>query len=78
MVEQIVNTNKKKLSLLTNLEANKPTKVRIVCYDPYKKGAIYMDRWKTINGKETLETRLPQSPEKLMVRIIPENNNLNV
>ncbi len=78
MVEQIVNTNQKKLSLLTHLEADKPTKVRIVCYDPYKKGAIYMDRWKTINGKETLETRLPQSPEKLMVRIIPENNNLNV
>lgn len=37
-----------------------------------------MDRWKTIKGNEILETRLPQSPKKLMVRVIPESSNLKV
>ncbi len=73
MIEQIINSNKKKFNLVTELYAYNPTKVRLIVYNPYKKGAIYMDRWKTINGSETLETRLPTSPKRLMVKVIPEN-----
>lgn len=78
MIEQIVNTNNEKFNLITKLYADVPTKVRLVCYDPFKKGATYMDRWKTIKGEEVLETRLPTSPKKLMVKIIPENPSLKV
>ena len=78
MIEQIVNTNKKKFNLVTELYASSPTKVRLVAFDPYKKGAIYMDRWKTIDGNEKLELRLPQSPKRLMVRIMPESSDLEV
>ena len=78
MVEQIVNTNKEKFNLVIKLESSVPSKMELICYDPFKKGTVYMDRWKTIKGKENIEVRLPQSPEKLMVKIIADSKDLKI
>jgi len=70
MLKYKANTNKKKTNLLLGIEVKRPLKVRIQAIDPYKKGAVYMDRWQTIEGRKDFEIRLPQSPKDLMVRII--------
>lgn len=74
MIEKLINSNKQKFNLITHLYSDVPSKVRLIVYDPYKKGAIYMDRWKTIKGSETLETRLPTSPKRLKVKVMPLDN----
>tara|TARA_R110000751_G_scaffold90890_3_gene178232 strand:- start:2738 stop:3508 length:771 start_codon:yes stop_codon:yes gene_type:complete len=75
MIKKLVNTNYKTTNVVVNISVQKPTKVRLLAFDPYKKGAIYIDRWKTINKTEELEIRLPKSPKHLQIVLKPESAN---
>lgn len=44
-------------------------KVRIRAVDPYKKGAVYIDRIATVDSQKDFEIRLPQSPDKLLIMV---------
>jgi hypothetical protein len=41
--------------------------------DPYKRGALYYDRYVTATGHEDFEIRLPQSPKELLVKVSSPN-----
>lgn len=75
MIKKLLNTNNKTTNVVVNISVAKPTKVRLLAHDPYKKGAIYIDRWKTISKNEDLEIRLPKSPKHLMVLVKPESTH---
>ena len=69
MLEYFANTNRKPANIKVNVAVKHPMKVKIRAIDPYKKGAVYLDRWATIEGSEDFEIRLPQSPDKLMIKV---------
>jgi hypothetical protein len=70
MEEYIAYTNRKPANLVVNLSTPRQTKVRIRAIDPSKLGAMYMDREATVNGRKKFEIRLPQSPEKLLIKVV--------
>ena len=54
------------------------TKIRIRAIDPNKLGAMYMDREATVDGNKSFEIRLPQSPEKLLIKVSAERGSVKV
>lgn len=70
MQQFFANTKRLPTNILVGLRCNTPTKVRIRAIDPYKKGAVYIDRISDVSGSKDFEIRLPQSPEKLLIKIM--------
>jgi len=70
MLQYFANTNHEPTNIKLSLKTARPMKVKIRAIDPYKRGAVYLDRWSTVNGEEDFEIRLPQSPEKLLIKVI--------
>jgi len=73
MLQFFANTDRKPSNIKLSLKAAKPTKVKIRAIDPYKRGAVYLDRWAIVDGEKDFEIRLPQSPEKLLIKVIIPN-----
>jgi hypothetical protein len=69
----IVDTNNKPTNVKVGLYSPTKTKIHIRAIDPTKLGAMYMDRYSTLEGKRNFEIRLPQSPKKLLVKINSSN-----
>lgn len=72
MKQFFANTDRKPSNILVSVSTPRPTKIHIRAIDPYKKGALYLDRWNTVEGTEDFEIRLPQSPKKLLVKVWTE------
>jgi len=77
MFEYFANTDRKATNIKVSVAVKKPLKVRIIATDPYKRGAVYLDRWATIEDFQDFEIRLPQSPEKLSIKILAPQANGN-
>jgi hypothetical protein len=77
MQQFFANTDRKPTNIIVDLYSSKPTKVRIRAIDPYKYGAIYIDRIATFNGEKSFEIRLPQSPKKLLIKIMEVGQGAN-
>ena len=77
MLKYIANTNRKPANIKVSVAVQHPMKVRIRAIDPHKKGAVYLDRWATVKQAEDFEIRLPQSPEKLLIKISSPQLNGN-
>lgn len=71
MKHYYANTDRKPANVKVQVDVDRPIKVRIRAIDPYKKGAVYIDRVATVNGREDFEIRMPQSPKKLLIKVIP-------
>jgi len=83
MFEYFANTDRKPANIKVSVTVKNPMKIRIRAIDPYKKDAVYIDRWATVEGTEDFEIRLPQSPEKLLIKVFApqakgSKNALNV
>tara|TARA_R110001599_G_scaffold299838_1_gene504907 strand:- start:25 stop:789 length:765 start_codon:yes stop_codon:yes gene_type:complete len=78
MQKFLAYTNRKPTNLVVNLSAPRKTKIRITALDPKKLGAMYMDREATVEGNKSFEIRLPQSPEKLLIKIIAKQGSVKV
>lgn len=78
MIQYELKTYKKPVNVDLGLTANSPTKVKVTVLNPLRKGCVYLDRWKTINGSEDLELRLPVTPEKVLIMISPEKGNNSI
>lgn len=77
MKQFFANTNRLPANIIVGLHCSQPTKVRIRAIDPYKYGAVYIDRIATFSGDKDFEIRLPQSPNKLLIKIMDANNRNN-
>jgi hypothetical protein len=76
MLEFFANTDRKPTNIKVSVSVKYPMKIRIRAIDPYKKGALYIDRLATVEGEEDFEIRLPQSPEKLLIKVFaPQAKN---
>tara|TARA_R110000782_G_scaffold115731_1_gene205833 strand:+ start:534 stop:1298 length:765 start_codon:yes stop_codon:yes gene_type:complete len=73
MQQFFAETNRKPANIVVGLRCSSPTKIRIRAIDPYKHGAVYMDRVADISGDKNFEIRLPQSPEKLLIKVMAVN-----
>ena len=73
MTKYVAHTNRKPANIIVSLSTPRKTKVRIRAIDPSKRGAMYMDREANVEGKQQFEIRLPQSPEKLLIKIVAAN-----
>lgn len=69
MIKYFANTENKPTNILVGVSVVKPIKVRIRAIDPNKKGACYLNRFKTVQNSQDFEIRLPQSPKKLLILI---------
>jgi hypothetical protein len=74
MHQFVEKTNRKPCNVKVEVVTQRPTKVRVRAIDPHKEGALYLDRWMTVNGKQDFEIRLPQSPENLLVKVFCADN----
>ena len=70
MQQFFANTDRKATNILLGLHCAETTKVRIRAIDPYKYGAVYIDRTATFQGDKEFEIRLPQSPKKLLIKVM--------
>ena len=70
MQQFFANTDRKATNIIVELSAPTTTKVRIRAIDPYKYGAVYIDRVATFQGDKSFEIRLPQSPKKLLIKVM--------
>jgi len=70
MLQYFANTEREPVNIIVGIAVKRPMKVRIRAIDPFKRGAVYLDRWSTIQGQKDFEIRLPQSPEKLQIKIM--------
>lgn len=62
-------TNREPVNILVGLYCPQPTKIKLRAIDPYKKGAVYIDREATVSGEKEFEIRLPQSPKELLIKV---------
>lgn len=69
-----VNTNSQKCTIEIQIRTFKPETICIVIYDAAKKGMKYIDRYKTINGEETIYCRMPVSPSIATVVVYNKNS----
>jgi hypothetical protein len=69
MFKKIANTGRKPANIKVSVSVKHRMKVRIRAIDPYKNGAVYIDRLATIKDSKDFEIRLPQSPEKLLIKV---------
>jgi hypothetical protein len=75
----IANTERKPANIKVGVSVARPMKVHIRAIDPNKRGALYLDRWQTVEDQEDFEIRMPQSPEKLLITVkSPQGNTDNV
>jgi hypothetical protein len=72
-----VNTNNNKCCIELVVFSQMPQQIRIVVYDPKKKDTIYIDRYKTVNDKETFYLRLPQSPKTAVISVFSKGRGNN-
>tara|TARA_R110002020_G_scaffold44348_1_gene127976 strand:- start:1654 stop:2415 length:762 start_codon:yes stop_codon:yes gene_type:complete len=75
------NTNRKPVAIELGVATQRPTKVRVIAVDPLKKGAIYMDRVKTVEGQQDFGINLPQSPERLLIMVqsaVSDSNDIRI
>lgn len=73
MLRYTANTNKEPVCIFVGVEVSRPTKIRLLAIDPYKKGAVYIDRVKTVQDEQEFEIRLPQSPNELLISVMAQN-----
>lgn len=64
-----ITTNYAPLTLAVTLKTKVPTKLQLCVYDATDKTRKFTDRYKTINGEETLYVRMPLSPEVAVVEV---------
>lgn len=64
-----ITTNYAPLTLAVTLKTSSPTKLQLCVYDATDKTRKFTDRYKTINGEETLYVRMPLSPEVAVVEV---------
>jgi len=69
MLKFTANTNREPVCIYLGVAVKRPTKVRIRAIDPYKMGAVYIDRIATVENEKDFEIRLPQSPKELLIKI---------
>lgn len=69
MKQYFANTNREATNIVVGISCNTVTTIRIRAIDPDKKGAVYIDRESTFEGEKDFEIRLPQSPNKLLIKI---------
>ena len=77
MLKYFANTNRKPSNIRVRVKTKRPMKVKIRAIDPHKRGAVYLDRWSSVDGEKDFEVRLPQSPDKLMIKVIYPNARPN-
>lgn len=77
MKQFFADTQKKPSNILIGLSSPAETMVRIKAFDPNKFGAMYLDRLHSFSGDKEFEIRLPQSPEKLLIKVYDEKNRSN-
>ena len=70
MQQFFANTKRKPANIVVGLRCPSPAKIRIRAIDPDKKGAVYIDRVANVDGDKDFEIRLPQSPEKLLIKVM--------
>lgn len=70
-------TNRLPANILIGVHCSQPTKIRIRAIDPFKYGAVYMDRVATVSGDKDFEIRLPQSPKRLLIKVMAANGRDN-
>ena len=69
MIRKFANTRRKPANVKVGVQVRRPMKVRIRAVDPYKKGAVYIDRLATVQDSKDFEIRMPQSPQKLLIMV---------
>ena len=77
MLEYFANTDRKPTNIKVNVSVKHPMKIRIRAIDPYKQGAVYIDRIATIESSKDFEIRLPQSPDKLLIKVSNPQSKVN-
>lgn len=77
MLKYFANTNRKPSNIRVRVKTKRPMKIKIRAIDPHKRGAVYLDRWSSVDGEKDFEVRLPQSPDKLMIKVIYPNARPN-
>ena len=77
MITKRYHTNNRPLVIECKFRVNKPTKIRLIALNEEKKGAVYLDRWKTIKNNEILDVRLPHSSKNITLKVIPLQSNNN-
>ncbi len=58
----ILNTDKRPLTILVHINTSGTQRIRIIAKDAHKINTVYEDRECNINGKRTLEIKMPKSP----------------
>lgn len=69
MLQYFAKTEGKPTNIKLGLAVRRPLKIRIMAIDPYKRGAVYIDRVATVEDEKEFEIRLPQSPKKLLIKV---------
>lgn len=71
------NTFRRSLMLKVTVKTGSPEKIRLIVVDPDRSSTVYMDRYKTIKGIEDFIIRLPQTADRIGIRIINLRTNNN-
>lgn len=71
-----ITTAHSPITLKVVVKTDSPKKVRLKVYDSENPNRIFTDRYKTIKDEEELFVRMPLSPDKAVVEVIPKDGDL--
>lgn len=71
---RVIPTNRQPITIVANISTISPQKIRIVARDATKPHSVYADRKRIVNGKDSLEIKMPKSPENTEIIIYNVNN----
>ncbi len=63
----ILNTDKRPLTVLAHISTVGTQRIRVIAKDAHKINTVYEDRECNINGKRTLEIKMPKSPTQTQI-----------
>ncbi len=63
----ILNTDKRPLTVLVHINTHGTQRIRVIAKDAHKINTVYEDRECNINGKRTLEIKMPKSPTQTQI-----------
>jgi hypothetical protein len=68
-VKYPVPSNNLQFALNLTLEAQRPSQLRVITYDKYKRNTKYSDRYVEVKGRRTIYLTFPQSPESMVLMV---------
>lgn len=71
----VYNSNRRPLMMKITVRTEAPEPVRVVVKDPDRANTLYMNRYKTVKGRQDFIIRMPQSPARLKVYVFNHNTN---